>query len=170
MKLTKNLRNAFVRAAMNDVPQIDYDEQYRALGMNAAIAAMPADVLALYKKRPEYFALNQHKLGDDTNYRFYEHVYVPMPEEQSFPAHVNEEMVRILTLQSAQAEARTLLRQKIEAAAASVTTRKALAELLPEFEKYLPADDRTATLNLPAVANIMADFIKAGWPKGQVAI
>ena len=169
MKLTKNLREAFVRAAMNDVPEIDYDEQYRKLGMDAAIAAMPADVLALYRKHPEYFALNMHRLGSGESYRTYEHVYVPMPAEQSFPAHVNAEMVRILALQSAQQEARNLLRKKLEAAAFSVNTRKALADLLPEFEKYLPADDRSATLNLPAVANIMADFVKAGWPKGQVA-
>ena len=59
------------------------------------------------------------------------------------------------------------LETKLMAAANSCTTRKALVELLPEFEKYLPADQAAACKTLPAVANIMADFVKAGWPKDE---
>jgi hypothetical protein len=48
-----------------------------------------------------------------------------------------------------------------------VSTRKALVDLLPEFEKYLPADEAKAIASLPAVANVLSDFVKAGWPKNQ---
>ena len=37
---------------------------------------------------------------------------------------------------------------------------------LPEFAKYLPKAV-AKTDNLPAVANLVADFVKAGWPKEQ---
>jgi hypothetical protein len=66
-------------------------------------------------------------------------------------------------------ELRADLHAKIKAVAYSVSTRKALADALPEFEKYLPADDAKAIRTLPVVANVVTDFMKAGWPKEQVA-
>jgi hypothetical protein len=35
---------------------------------------------------------------------------------------------------------------------------------LPEFEKYLPEDEAQAVRALPVVTNVVADFVKAGWP------
>ena len=64
---------------------------------------------------------------------------------------------------------RASLKSQLKSAAHSVTTRKALAALLPEFEKYLPADEAAACKTLPVVQNIVADFAKAGWPKGKKA-
>ena len=64
-------------------------------------------------------------------------------------------------------KARKALAEKLRAVAYSVTTRKALAAALPEFEKYLPPDDAAAIRTLPVVANVVADFVKAGWPKGK---
>ena len=51
--------------------------------------------------------------------------------------------------------------------ALGASTRKGLADALPEFEKYLPADEPAAVRSLPVVANVVADFVKAGWPKGK---
>lgn len=67
----------------------------------------------------------------------------------------------------AQKRRRKDLEAKLSAAAESCTTRKALADLLPEFAKYLPEDEAAACKTLPAVANIVADFTKAGWPKAK---
>lgn len=50
-------------------------------------------------------------------------------------------------------------------AISACTTRKQAAEVLPEFEKYLPEDEPKALRTLPALANVAADFVKAGWPK-----
>jgi len=47
---------------------------------------------------------------------------------------------------------------------ASVTTRGALLTALPEFKKYLPPEvgnDRS----VPAISNLVASFVEAGWPK-----
>lgn len=65
-----------------------------------------------------------------------------------------------------QHDSRNNLETKLQAVAESCTTRKALLNALPEFEKYLPADDAAACRSLPVVANVVSDFMKAGWPKG----
>lgn len=69
----------------------------------------------------------------------------------------------------AQETHRSDLERKLKAVAYSMTTRKALADALPEFAKYLPPDEPTATRMLPVVANVAAEFMKAGWPKGKKA-
>lgn len=162
MKLTKNLREAFVRAVMADVPKVDYREQLQKVVTDAAVALLPAPVATAYKQFPEYIETRRVWAGAT-------YLSVPAADEVVFPPEVEKEIARLEALNDAQEENRSALRTKLTAAANSVTTRKALADLLPEFEKYLPADDRTATLNLPAVANVVADFVKAGWPKGQVS-
>ncbi len=43
-------------------------------------------------------------------------------------------------------------------------TVKQLKEALPEFAKYAPHEEATSK-NLPALANVVAEFSKAGWPK-----
>ena len=45
--------------------------------------------------------------------------------------------------------------------------REALAAMLPEFEKYLPSETPALDRTVPAVANVVTDFMRAGWPKGQ---
>jgi hypothetical protein len=60
------------------------------------------------------------------------------------------------------------LRSKLKGAAYACTTTKQLRELLPEFDKYLPEEVAASARSLPVVANIVAEFTKAGWPsKGK---
>jgi hypothetical protein len=59
------------------------------------------------------------------------------------------------------------LQEKLESVAKSCTTRKQLAELLPEFEKYLPDNAPAASRAVPAIANLVTEFTKAGWPKAK---
>jgi hypothetical protein len=68
---------------------------------------------------------------------------------------------------SADKAARAVLSQRLRAVAYSVSTRKALAEALPEFAKYLPADEAEAMRTVPVIANVVADFVRAGWPKDK---
>jgi hypothetical protein len=58
-------------------------------------------------------------------------------------------------------DAQCALRGAIEAC----STYKQLMTRLPEFEKYYPKPD-APTANLPALANVVADLSKLGWPKG----
>jgi len=39
-----------------------------------------------------------------------------------------------------------------------------LTDAIQEFENYLPEDEAKAARSLPVVTNVVADFVKAGWP------
>lgn len=167
MRLTNAMRSAFVRSAMNDVPMIDYEERIAALMTDAAVELLPAPLKKIWIESPElreYF----HKVHVSVSCGgLYCSVWVP-----AIPAHeaeIEAAAVDLSNLADKQNEQRVALRRKLEACAASVSTRKALAALLPEFEKYLPQDDTAACRTLPAVANVVADFVKAGWPKERQA-
>lgn len=48
MRLTNYMRDAFVKALMQDVPQIDYDQQIRDLAMKRCVERLPPKVRALW--------------------------------------------------------------------------------------------------------------------------
>jgi hypothetical protein len=161
MRLTKLIRQSFVRAAMNDVPSIDYDEQCRKLLVDCVVSQMPPEMLKAYQKYPSMFATHGeyfHRVG---------YVYFPCSSAIKPKPETMKAVTALMDKASEQGQKKRELQQKLEAAAESVTTRKALAALLPEFEKYLPAEAEGANRQVPAIANLVADFTKAGWPKGQ---
>jgi len=53
----------------------------------------------------------------------------------------------------------------LNSAIMSCGTLAALKKTFPEFEKYYPTEEQP-TKNLPALANVVADLSKLGWPKG----
>ena len=168
MKLTKYMRNAFVSAAMNDVPKIDYDEQARAV-IEKALDAMFAKVCP---------GANRHELGN-SGWVNRCGVHTPGGLTQPYTACPDYRIIQrndaktwakleeLAAKQSAQSKQRGDLESKLRGCSEACTTRKALADLLPEFEKYLPADTPAAIKTLPAIANVVADFAAAGWPKGS---
>jgi hypothetical protein len=161
MRLTNTIRNAFVRAAMQDVPEIDYQEQMRKLIQDDAVAQLPLKVRAIYSD-----ASLRHFLNTNYAYR-YGSVSVPCAKDGYSPsAKAAEEYKRMDSANDSQDEKRNALESKLRACALACTTRKALVDMLPEFEKYLPADDAAACRTLPVVANVVSDFAQAGWPKG----
>ena len=56
------------------------------------------------------------------------------------------------------------LEDSLRGVVASATTRGALLKALPEFEKYLPLEVGNAR-SVPAISNLVASFVEAGWPK-----
>lgn len=171
MKLTKFIREAFVSAAMNDVPTVDYTEQIRKEVARASLAALPNFVRSVWMDeatRPYIRTIYRHYVGQS--------IAVPgiegsrwggLPDLPALLAADKLLIDNLVAQHKAQDEQIKALEAKLEAAAASCTTRKQLADLLPEFEKYLPADAPAACRTLPAVANIVSEFTKAGWPKGK---
>ena len=168
MKLTKFMREAFVRAAMQDVPSVDYNEKARELVQKAAKEMMPPAIQKLVKAggaevayiRTGYLSMP----GCLSNVTVY--CRDAYPQLSELPTDVQTQVREMAAAAKVQSEKRRELDAKLEAAAKSVTTRKALAELLPEFERYLPIDTPAACKTLPAIANVVAEFSKAGWPKG----
>lgn len=158
MRLTKTIRESFVRAAMNDVPQVDYDSQITKLLFDNVVAQMPPEMLTAYQKYPNLFNNEGRYIDNGIGY-----LYFPCSIK---PAHeAIKEAKKLVEKSGEQAKEIRALKDKLSATAESVTTRKALVNLLPEFEKYLPKEDEQASRQVPAIANLVADFTKAGWPK-----
>ena len=162
MKLTKTMRDAFVNQVMNDVPRVDYIEQARALVLKTVEDMLPPKVLAVWKD-PQ---LN-HFINTDWNFYYGITVTCPGRTAWELPEHVDQELQRLVAANEAQTAKLDELRASIRAVAYSVTTTEKLRAVLPEFEKYIPTKPEKAT-NLPALANIVAKFIEAGWPKSNV--
>lgn len=166
MKLTKYIREAFVRAVMQDVPKPeDFEAQAHKLVIEDAISKLPAKVQPLARDNEARYCLRtsshwMHPFSSVIVFEPRDSDYHPSPEVQGQVDELAEK-------KRADDKMRNDLQEKLMAAAMSCTTRKALAELLPEFEKYLPEDTPAAMRTLPAVANIVADFAKAGWPAGK---
>lgn len=161
MRLTTSMRDAFIRAAMDDVPSVDYQEEIRKLVMDDAISQLPESIKKIYKDPKT----------KDFVYTGYTHqmvtVYVPMEKNKEYvPSEkVKERLVEIKALEREQQNSRTELRQKLKGVAYGCNTRKQLLELLPEFEKYLPSELQVSTAHrVPAIV-VVKDFVDAGWPK-----
>ena len=170
MRLTATIRNAFVHAAMDDVPSVDYREKIRSLVTEAAIASLPPKVRAVWDD-PDlraYLAHDYNYYGDHHK-AVYIGVGTPTLGGWKPPEAVSLEINRVGQLEKDQAARRDALHQKLQGVANSVTTRAALLAALPEFEKYLPDASAPASRQLPAIANLVADFVQAGWPKKETA-
>lgn len=167
MKLTNTIRDAFIRAALDDVPKIDYFDQACSLVLADSIAQLPPKVQAIAKDKSlsHFIEAGGHHIsgiGYVTAYRGRSMDYRPTAETA-------KKLDALRDAASKQDASRDALRSKLHAVAYSVSTRKALADLLPDFAKYLPADEAAALRTAPVVANVVADFVKAGWPKNKKA-
>lgn len=163
MKLANNIRSAFVIAVMNDVPQVDYREQAQKLLIADAVAQLPPKIRAIYNDQSL-----RHFVQRKQEYALHQYIHVPGPEYARSEA-VAARLAELLQLHDDQDAKRAELRNQIRAIADTSSTRKQLVDKLPEFEKYLPVDERAAARSLPLVANVVADFVKAGWPKDKPA-
>ena len=163
MKLTNSIRDAFVRAAMNDVPSVDYVEQYRKVMIDDGVAQLPPAVRKLWDNKATRDYVNLVHVGRYGEFS----VCVPGLSDHKVSTAAAEMGAALKAQSEAQDATRKSLRSKLEQAANSVSTRKALVDMLPEFEKYLPADEAAANRSVPVIANLVADFSKAGWPKGK---
>lgn len=165
MKLNNSIRNAFVLAAMQDVPTVDYTKQAYLLMLQVTVDAMPSSVARVYKdpKTKNYVKTAYIRYEDFGGYipiqaALYDH------EAAVFLGEATKELDMLCVLNKAQEERLKELKTKLRAVANGCTTRKQLLEALPDFEKYLPSVESSVT-NLPVVSNVFGDFVKAGWPK-----
>lgn len=162
--MTNIIRDAFVRAALDDVPSVDYAEQYRELMTKHAVSRLPPAVRKLWDNKVlrDYVALVRvgSRYSDFGAYVPGMSDFLPSDDASSAGAALKKQ-------HDDQEDRRAKLHRDLRGIAYSVRTRKALVEALPEFEKYLPADEVAANRSVPAIANLVSDFAKAGWPKGK---
>lgn len=162
MKLTNNLREAFVRAAMADVPKVDYTEKARdlinKLNKEYQVKAKidKVDIMRLTSTHLTVASQSFYVRG--------------LTDSEYAEVKAHPEVKNLSALNESQRKEHNSLEIKLAGAIAGCTTRKQAVEALPEFEKYLPEDAVAAMRSLPAIANVVTDFVKAGWPKNQKRI
>lgn len=155
MRLNTYTKSSIIRAIMNDVPQPD-KEKRRADLQAALVKAMSPEARKLYNKTPS--ALR--------TYHFGEIIYTGSYNSRDLIAgDVNAETIDALAKPyTDEDDARHAAKRKITAIVEGCSTLKQLQTLLPEFKQYMPTES-APTKNLPAVANVVADLTKLGWPK-----
>lgn len=174
MKLTNHLRAAFVRAVMNDVPSVDYEAEQQRIATEWAVSIMPLAVRRVWddKFMRHYVATYPYSqsLDFDDYLLWVSGFEIPAPQDlhSKMPVDVQRLLYDLEAKEREQRAHCTELREKLYSIVAGITTTKGLEKALPEFAKYVPKDDKP-TDNLPALANVVADFMKAGWPKEQTA-
>jgi hypothetical protein len=163
MRLTNSIRSAFVRSVMADVPQVKYDEEYRKECKAVALSLAPEKLRPFLQdlKYENYFRTSYVHASPGLS------AHVRDCDRLDSVYNNSPKLAEIIAKATAQNETQTRLRQSINAAANSANTVKQLKNMFPEFAKYLPADEAAADRSVPCVQNVVADFVKAGWPKGK---
>lgn len=175
MRMTKHLQEAFIKAVLDDVPTLDYAEMIRPIVLADFVSQLPPLVRAVWDSphreyiNTSYFS-ESHDIYRSRGYWSYS-VDVPIISGyDSAPRKLTpagQKNVDKLTKKwEAQNVRMHMLKEKLEGAVKAFTTTKALREALPEFEKYLPPEEAKVS-NLPALANVVANLMEAGWPKGK---
>lgn len=157
MKLNKYQKESIVRAIMDDVPKPNVAAVKKEV-QEGIVKLMTPAVRKVYKETPEaltkeyYSALYDDK---DWNSRFV------------ILGNVTKAQVDVLMEPlNKQNRLRNDTRTRLEGVVKSCSTLKQLKDLLPEFVKYFPTEVEP-TKNVPAIANIVTDLNKLGWPKGK---
>lgn len=158
MKLTNYKRDVFIQAVLNALPQKDYDEKIRKLVEQDAINQLPFALFPLYEKYKDYFFHRFYYAGGATT------VYVVCQEHTNFDVspEVRKKVESLVCLKEEQKLTRSQLEKKLKTVVYGCNTLKQLEDCLPEFKKYMPKELDKAE-NLPAVANLVSDFVKAGF-------
>jgi hypothetical protein len=161
MKLTNYIRDAFVKSAMADVPQINYNQQAEKLARKQLADMFEAIFpgVKMDHKAAEWLCSGSIDMPGDL-----QAIHGTRPNWECLkPTPAWKELVELSKLYREQTNKRNALSAQLRGAAYACNTTKQLRELLPEFDKYLPPEEEKTCRTLPAVANIVAEFAKAGW-------
>jgi 5'-deoxynucleotidase YfbR-like HD superfamily hydrolase len=158
MKLTKYQKQGIARAIINDIPRVDYNKRREEL-QDAVVKIMTAPIAKLYKTNPD--ALRRGYLDAGLVAERHDNSWIVIGD-------VPEKQVKTLAEKYRdENDARYAAKRQLERAIDGCNTLKQLMTTLPEFEKYYPTEAQP-TKNLPALANVVADLSRLGWPKGEM--
>jgi hypothetical protein len=160
MRLDKYTKSSIIRAIMDDVPAPD--KAKRRVDLQAAVVkVMSPEVRKVYNKTPS--ALRTYHVGE-VIYDGY-----GWNTRDIIAGDVTDKAIEeILKPYKAEDEARYATKRKLQGIVEGCSTLKQLQTLLPEFKQYMPTE-AAPTKNLPAVANMVSDLSKLGWPKGKTS-
>lgn len=158
MRLTNNLRNAFISSVMEDVPQQDFRQP-----LNDRVNLLHRQIMSTLGIVPAHF----ERLH--SNWLYIESMSFSAPGlfEKENESIANDNICRDLyVLYTKQKENREALEQKLRGMLYGCTTTQQLLEALPQFEKYIPAEPEKSR-QLPVTTGVVKAFKQAGWPKDK---
>jgi len=155
MNLDKYTKQSIVTAIMNDLPAIDKGKRTEAIKA-AIVKAMSPEVRKMYKTKPN--ALRTKCVAYTNEFRTW-------GDEMPVGDVTDEQIKEIVAPYKKEEDERADMKRKLTHAFEGIRTLKAALKMFPEFKKYMPTEAEP-TKNLPALANVMADLSKLGWPKG----
>ena len=157
--ITKWDKQAIVRAIMADVPRVDKDKRRKEL-QAAIVKLMSPEARKLFNKTPN--ALRTYHVGEITYNGQWGSRDIIIGDVTD--AKVDE----LCTKYKEEDNARYDIERKLKGIVETCRTVKQLNDRLPEFKKYFPTVEKPVA-NLPAIANVVADLSKLGWPKGTTS-
>ena len=156
IKLNTYSRQAILRAIMADVPKPDRAAR-RTKVQAALVKAMTPECRKIYNRTPQ--ALVSEPCSE---------LYDSSESWNSRRVVLGDAPKTLLRDLLKEYEAQDMERYNVErnlkAVIDACSTIKQLETRLPEFKKYYPKE-ADKTQNLPALANLVADLTKLGWPK-----
>lgn len=171
--LNKADREDFVSSVMADVPRIDYVNMIESEARKDLEAQLPDTIKKIMKSDlADYLDMRYRSV---TEYRDLDgsgsiSIRTVAGNNIKFTDAFVARRRELIKLHNEQYQNRLHLKVNLVGVANSCRTDKQLAERLPEFSKYIPKKGGSVTkANLPALANLVADFTKAGWPADKKA-
>jgi len=181
MNLTKLHKQAIVAAVMADVPRVRKDPSGDAQKiMDADITKFaPAAIAEVWRTKAlapwldldsDPIAAFVDDLKGSPRYQGpLQHVQVQYPRLHIVSASGKRQFDALFTEMLDEAQAVEAARAALTGAVFGIRTVKAFADQFPELVKYAPEEPTMGT-NLPAIANVMADLSKLGWPKSKEVV
>jgi hypothetical protein len=172
MRLNNSIKNAFVRAVLDDAKLVDYTTQIHDKVKKYFYDIAPDAVKKLYDnpKTQGYFQTTSINLNYGNEYLGWYHVpLVPSPDYKMIDMDFLAEIHYLKNQENEQQKKRWDLEKKLDGVINSFTTVKSAREALPEFAKYLPEVDGSRCKTLPAIAGLVADLQKVGWKAPKTA-
>jgi phosphoglycolate phosphatase-like HAD superfamily hydrolase len=158
MKFTKLHKEAIVRAILQDMPPVDRVKWANDIKAEIVKKMSPA-VRKIYNVNPLALRVASVPFSSEHRYWGADIVVGDVTKEQ---------IAEIVAPYERITKERDDMKKKLEFAFAGINTLKQALTAFPEFKKYYPTE-MEPTKNLPALANVVADLSKLGWPKGVVS-
>ena len=172
MRLNNSIKNAFVRAVLDDAKLVDYNTQINDRIRKYFYDLAPDAIKKLYDnpKTKGYFQITNVNLNYGGEYLgWYNSPLVPSPDYKVVDMDFLAEIYYLKNQENEQQKKRWDLEKKLDGVINSFTTVKSAREALPEFAKYLPEIDGSRCKTLPAIAGLVADLQKVGWKAPKTA-
>ncbi len=171
MRLNNSIKNAFIKAVLDDTGFVDYATQFNDRLKKYFYDIAPDEVKKVYDnpKTQKYIGHNSVSVSYGNDYLgWFSSVLVPHDYNLT-DLDILAELAFIKKQEREQNDKRRALEIKLQGVIDSFTTVKLAREAMPEFAKYLPEIDGNRCKTLPAIAGLVADLQNVGWKPAKTA-